>query len=126
MLTGARTPDVVRHVVAALEAVGGQRFVTQAGETAGLLLRQAVRLGQDGRAAAGLDPVQIQTDMRCMLIGVFNKRPDWCAAVPHCNCTAIVLGSCSLQPAFQCLLWSGDMLEWVLPCKSDMLQTVAP
>lgn len=41
-----------------------------------MLLRQVSRLGQETRDALSLDPARIQADMRVVLIGVFNTRPD--------------------------------------------------
>jgi hypothetical protein len=73
---------MVKQAVDALGLNGGQRFVTQAGETAGLLLRQVGRLGQDAQHNLALTPDQLQADVRAVLIGVFNSRPDGCE--PSC------------------------------------------
>ena len=66
----------MRRVVDALGCNGGQRFITQAGETAGLLLRQLERLGPDTQSSLGFTAAQLQADMRSILVGVFNTRVD--------------------------------------------------
>lgn len=79
LLADPRAKDLVRRVVDSLGASCGQRFITQAGETAGLLLRQLERLGPDMQASIGLNAAQLQADIRSTLIGVFNTRVDACA-----------------------------------------------
>lgn len=78
LLADPRAKDLVRRIVDALGMNGGQRFITQAGETAGLLLRQLDRMGPDTEASLGLSAAGLQADMHSILIGVFNTRVDSC------------------------------------------------